>query len=128
MLFGFFVAACDMGAFPQRFAATIAGAAKGWQMGVWPNIAPAWLCLSSDTDPDKGDGLRGIPPSRRQKTSASGGRFLRASDSDFACVCDIFRCEFRHYGNTEICILPNGPGRHPGFPKEAYGLMAGTAS
>src|SRR5580704_9933407 len=72
MLFGFFVAACDMGAFPQRFAATIAGAAKGWQMGVWPNIAPAWLCLSSDTDPDKGDGLRGIPPSRRQKTSASG--------------------------------------------------------
>jgi len=23
-------------------------------MGVWPNIAPARLCLSNDTDPDKG--------------------------------------------------------------------------
>jgi hypothetical protein len=51
-----------IGAFPQGFAATIAGAAPTWQMGVWPKIARhgngTSPCLGTSTDLDRAYEIR----------------------------------------------------------------------
>jgi hypothetical protein len=71
----FFLIMPEIGAFPECFAPTIAGAAAAWQTGVWPNIAPAGNSrikyLSTNTDPKFSMVSAAMPCSRRHPASAN---------------------------------------------------------